>query len=229
MTKKLIGLLGLALFSITTINAASGTCTVPAGTNNGVATAPGSQPLFTATFTCTFSIPTVDTLTGVSLDIDNGWIGGTVPGPNNVTFTYSTSGFGASSGTLTDTVQSGPQPGDPNGNAFTPGYQPDEGNITGGTLAPSCSYNAPESVICTALTANLVSSAGGVNTYSFTVTGGASLWNAGSLQSGSDTSNVFFSDSYTAPPPPVPEPGTLLMMGGGLIGLVLAGRRKFRA
>jgi hypothetical protein len=221
MTKKLIGLLAVALFGITTINAATfSLCTVTnapiAATStvtNGTPGIAGVNP----SYTCSFSIPAGDTLTSVQAFFVDPYQNGVINQTNQLQFTYSISGF-AGATALTETVQGTATTGPPIGDN---GTDPDTGGVSG---ASECVQGSDVNFTCTT-----TSFVGAGPNYSFTVTGTAT-WLAGGLNNGGGESfTVYVADTYTAPPPPVPEPGTLLMMGGGLIGLVLAGRRKFRA
>jgi hypothetical protein len=218
MTKKLIGLLAVALFGITTINAAPFTlCSLTNAPNSAQSTTTAGTPGITGvnpSFTCNFSIPTGDTLGTVSLLLNNPYQNGTINQTNEIQFTYSVSGF-AGATALTETVQGSQAP--PIGDS---GTDPDTGGVSG---AGECSQINDVSFQC--VTSSFASTPG-QTAFTFTVTGSAT-WLAGSLNNGGGESfTAFVADTYNAP---APEPGTLLMIGGGLIGLVVAGRRKFRA
>jgi len=217
-------MVSVALFSITTIDAAtqgtlgaSGANSVTATPGNQTPTLPDSGP---AVFACSFSIPAGDTLTSVTLTIHDPFSLGTSGTANDLQFSYAISGF-AGDTALTDTIQGGPS--DP-GLGQASGVDPDEGGLVPAATPAECAFSSDVALSCTTTTF-----VGAGPTFSFTVSGSAS-WLAGSLQNGgAEQFSVFYADTYTAPPPPVPKPGTLLTMGGGLIGLVIAGRRKFRA
>jgi hypothetical protein len=58
---------------------------------------------------------------------------------------------------------------------------------------------------------------------------GSATWLLGTLgQSGSEDFQVYMEFTYNIPPS-TPEPASLLLIGSGLLGLALVGRRKFRA
>ena len=224
MTKKLIGLLAVALFGITTINAATQSALGTTGTNSVTGTPTNQTPTLpnggAAVFTCSFSIPAGDTLTSVTLTINDPFSLATSGTTNELEFSYAISGF-AGATALTDTIQGGPSDIGPGQDM---GVDPDEGGLVPAATPAECAFFSNVALTCTT-----TAFVGTGPSFSFTVSGSAA-WLAGSLQNGgAEQFSVFYADTYTAPPPPVPEPGTLLMMGGGLIGLVLAGRRKFRA
>src|SRR5580698_2126695 len=167
-------------------------------------------------FTCSFSIPAGDTLDSVNTFITNPYQNGIVNQTNELQFSYFISGF-AGATAFTDTVTGDADAGPPFGDD---GIDPDTGEVS---CASECSQNTDVSFTCA--TSSFV---GAGPNYSFTVTGSA-LWVQGGVSiGGGESFTVYVADTYAASGPPVPEPGTLLMMGGCLIGLVLAGRRKFR-
>jgi len=226
MTKKLIGLLAVALFGITTMNAApctlgtSGTNTATGVPGNQAPTLPNGSP---AVFTCSFTIPSGDTLGTVTFGSSNSFQNATAPQTNNLQFSYTVTGFSGVT-TLTDTVQGTATTGFPVGDN---GADPDTAGLSGTfTAGATCLQGNDVSFQCSTSTFAFTP---GQTSFSFTVSG-AATWLSGNLTNGGGESfTVSVSDTYTVPPPPVPEPGTFVMMGGGLIGLVVAGRRKFRA
>jgi hypothetical protein len=129
---------------------------------------------------------------------DNTFNGGNPNSTQTVIFSYSVSGFAGPSA-LTDTV--------------TGGATSTSGTSTGGcnTIDNGLGYDCESTSPGTAT--------------SFTVTA-TSSWGTGSLlANGDDQVNLFF--SYTlAPIVSTPEPASLLMIGGGLIGLASLIRRK---
>jgi hypothetical protein len=221
MTKKLIGLLPLAVFSITTLNAANfSLCTLTNAPNSVTSTVTGGTPSIIGvdpSFTCSVSIPAGDTLSSVYVFVTNPYQNGVINQTNELQFSYSISGF-AGATALTDTVQGDATVGPPVGDN---GVDPDTGAVSG---AAECSQSTDVSFTCA--TNSFV---GAGPNYSFTLTGSA-LWLQGGVNiGGGESFTAYVADTFAAASSQVPEPGTLLMMGGGLIGLVLAGRRRFRA
>jgi hypothetical protein len=215
MTKKLIGLLPVAVFSITTLNAASFTiCTLTSPPNSATSAVTNGTPSIVGvnpSYTCSFSVPSGDTVTSVSTFITNPYNNGVIDQTNELRFSYLISGF-AGATALTDTVQGDFNVGPPVGDN---GVDPDTGALSG---PAECSQSTDVSFTCT--TNSFV---GAGPNYAFTVTGSASWVQGGVNIGGGESFTVYVADTYAA----TPEPGTLLMMGGGLIGLVLGGRRKF--
>jgi hypothetical protein len=223
MTKKLLGLLIVALFCITALNAATmdGTCSLTTvGNDPAVNTDPPgitTMPTISgAVFTCIpFTIPAGDTLTGVDINIANDYLLGLPSSTNSVQFMYTMTGFSTTALT-TSITGSGTS-------TSTAG-----GIVSQAPAASACLQTGADSVDCEDYGLSLTSPP---NFGAVTVTG-SSMWTAGGVgPGGADAFYVYevFTYSPTPPPPGIPEPASFLLIGSGLIGLALAGRRKFRA
>ena len=215
MTKKLLGLFFGALFSMATLNATVVSCTQSGGGNPATFTTGGSQAVLSdSIFTCpAFTIPAGDTLTSVSLQISNSFSQATVGQTNTIDFTYTISGFDAVTA-LTTSSSSNAGSGDMGGATDFGGIVSQApGGATGCTNGGS-----PLLTDCSEITPV---------TTSFTVTGSSSWQTAGpSLTSGgSDGFNVTEIYTYSAPST-VPEPASLMMIGGGLVGLAMLVRKR---
>jgi hypothetical protein len=199
MMKKLLGLLVVALFCLATANAST-MGSVVCGSDSG----PGpGDPLFSGSYTCTVpAIPLGDTLNSIDLVIENSFDQGEA-GTNAVVFTYTISGFNSVTA-LTTTVSG------------SVGPSSESVSTTG---MPSCLVTTVGSLDCPEMSGDL--------TTSFTVTGGASSWLSGGVNgTGNDSTIVSVDYSYSGPTAQTPEPATLLLIGGGLVGLALAVRRR---
>jgi hypothetical protein len=157
-----------------------------------------------------FTAPVGDVITSVEFGVNNvftGAVGGTT---STVTFTYDITGF--SLPVLTSTATG---VGSSN---IPPGF-----TGAGCSTAPPHFPGGPENIDCTESVPN-VPSAGPID---FTI---FATWTAGQLQSaGTETIAIYAEFTYgpsSVPPPPIPEPASLFMIGGGLIALALVARRK---
>jgi hypothetical protein len=199
MTKKLLGLFSLALFGSLTIHASTLIPCSPSGANSPQG--PG-QPTFTnVSFTCGgFTVTPGFFVSEEDWSVsDNTFNGGNPNSTQAVIFSYSVTGFTGPSA-LTDTVAGQATSTTGNGSACT---ALDNG------LGYDCESTTP-------------------GNGTFTVTASSS-WEFGSLlANGDDQVNLFY--SYTLSPlVTTPEPASLLMIGGGLIGLGSLIRRKKKA
>jgi hypothetical protein len=145
-------------------------------------------------------------LLAVDLNFSNDFSGG-ASGTNTVEFSYVFSNFSGVTGLTT---------------SISGGAASDVGLIVGETPGTACTLLAYNSVDCSA--------SGFLDPFpSFTLTGSSS-WVAGSLLNGGSVdiddglAPVTVTYTYT-----VPEPAAWLLATGGLAGLALAGRRKWRA
>jgi hypothetical protein len=191
---------------------------VTSGVSTVTSTSDGGTPTFSGTFTCGgFAIPTGYTLTDVDLFISNDYSLGTIGTTNTVDFAYTTTGYDSLalstsvSGTGASSVSSSL------GGIISESGVPACALVTGTVNTIDCDYSP--------LLSNPPTSSFGA----FTVSGSAT-WVAGSLQlGGTDEFNVSAIFTYSLTPTGTPEPASLLLIGGGLLGLALVGRRKFHA
>jgi PEP-CTERM motif len=209
MTKKILGsLIVTLLFSV--VASASTVATEDCGsvvlnnTSVGFPT-PYLTGLPNPTLTCLgFTAPIGDTITQVDFVLFNGF-GGAVGGTTStVTFTYDITGFNLAQ--LTTTASGVGMSGNPT-------FSPHVGCAAGG-MGP------PNGIDCTDAGLNQPGF-GSIMFQAF------ATWTAGSLQSnGNETISLYAFFTYSPSGPPVPEPASLFMIGGGLIGLALVARRK---
>jgi len=216
MTKKLLGVAFASLCFITSASALTmtGSCTLTTGTDPAVNPGNNSNPnpvLSGAVFTCLpFTVPTGFTLNQVDISIGNDYSLGVAFQTNTVDFTYTVTGF---STTSVSTSVSGS------------GISSTVGGLINQTPAGDCVNTGTNSIDCTDGGLSILSP----SVFGAVVVTGSSTWAAGGVgPAGSDQFNVAENFTYS-PTGQTPEPASLLMIGGGLIGLALAGRRKFRA
>ena len=188
-----------------------------------VASALGSTPFAsgTATLTCSgFSIPALNTLTSIDIRIQNDATNSQT-GSSAVTWTWTNpASLGGAVSTETETsngisgfnpcVQVGSGAGTLNcasvtGTNFTSGFTP----VSGGGPVGALSFTV--SAAATGSDGTGVAPAGIVN---------------GNEGGGSDNAHLFIQFNETAP---APEPATLVMAGGSLIGLALLARKRRKA
>lgn len=216
MTKKLLGLLFVTLLFTTVAMATQ----VGEFCGANVMLGPG-EPTVPAGFTATcaaFTVPLGDTLTGVDILVDDEFT--SAAGASTVTFSFTVTG-----GTFTPISWSAV--------ASNTG-----GGISGpGTPGAGCSLttlNPPTNAYdCAASPFTAISSPSGgpAKVYGANAIGISDAWamgSAGLLEGGTTNLNVYEYFTYSVTPT-TPEPASLVMVGGGLIGLAMLVRRKRRA
>jgi hypothetical protein len=210
MTKKLLGLMFMALLCA---SVASALTYVDTCTPGGFVSPPGGgsgSAAGTASCVASFTVPAGDTLSAVDLFLTNSFsqAGGT---GTTVTFTYTLGG--ADTGLPSSITGVATGFGSSGNYAYT---------WTGGSCVAGMGQFGVDNtaVDCTSTTDS--NPPGTV-----TVSGTETLTGAALLPSG--TLGWSVGVTYTYNSTGTPEPASLLLVGGGLIGLAFAGRRKFRA
>jgi hypothetical protein len=210
MTKKLLGLLFASL--ILTAVASASTSQVYCGGDTLTNASTGFPDPFLSGFgiSCpSFTVPTGYTLTSVDITVNDDFSSAVGTGTSTSQLTYTFTGFSISQ--LTSTVSG---IGSSNAPTFTG---------TGCSL-PGAHGNAT-AIDCTDTSVGVPSTTS-FNALSISV---SETWTSGGLQSnGAETINISEFFTYT-PTVSTPEPASLMMIGGGLIGLAMVARRKRRA
>jgi hypothetical protein len=206
MTKKLLGLLVVALFCVGAANALTFTEACPPG---GIVQGPGTPGISGNSVCAAFTVPIGDTLTEVDVTVSGDWQLGSVGG-NTLNYTFSITG------------------GTP---AFTPATVTESAQGNAGGTSNYIFTGCPEvGTSNRALCADLIS-LNSPATYASVVVTGIGSWAAGSVglsPTGAEGFGVIATFTY-GPTVTTPEPASLLMIGGGLIGLAVIARRKRKA
>ena len=204
MTKKLLGLFVVALFCVGMANASTFAEACPPG---GIVQGPGTPTINGDSVCAAFTVPMGDTLTSVQVNISGDWSLGVVGG-NTLDYTFTITG------------------GTP---AFTPmtlteAVSGSSGFSNSFTFAGCPEVGTSDTATCTD---NL--SLVGLATYASVVVTGSGSWAAGSAgltPTGAEDFGVVSIIFTYGPTVTTPEPASLLMIGGGLIGLAVFARRK---
>jgi hypothetical protein len=219
MTKKLLGLGTMALFCVGMASASTliEDCSGGAGANGSVTDIPTAS----GTATCpAFTIPSGDTLTQVTLILQGDFQLGN-SGGNTLNWTY--------------TVNNPVNGITLNGGA-TEAVSGSGGGSSSYTWSADTGCTAPDSLETPTPLVDGADCNTGVNftnpstsTFGGFTVGISGSWNAGSagLQTnGSEGATVVEAIFTYTPTGTVPEPSTLMMIGGGLVGLVVVSRRR---
>lgn len=216
MTKKLLGLLVVALLGVGLASGMSITqgCSGGAGANG----AGGNLPSASGFSTCpSFTIPVGDTLTSVEI-VMNGDYQLALSGGNTLVWTYTMNGAG-NSATLN------PQP------STQENVEGNSGVSSAYVWSNPAGCSSPDNVFpladgsdCT--TGEGINSGTLFQAFNVTISGAWAGGSAGISTSGSEGAQVVEAIYTYVPTGTVPEPATLLMIGGGLIGLAVYSRRK---
>lgn len=228
MAKKLLGLMVGALLCVGAANAS--TFWEYCGGGSAASTGMGSTPTSSGSASCaSFTVPAGQTLVSVELFLEGDYQSAS-PGGSTLTYTFTVTGGNAPGFSLTQLLDSAEGSGGsstfvfiPTGTATCTNGQTYSGNpaapYTGQADTTDCKdSNSGVPVI-------------GPGTYSsitVSATGGWAPGSVGLLPAGGESFNISALFTYGTTQV-TPEPTTLLMIGGGLIGLAIAGRRKFRA